>query len=108
MAALRAAPPRGLRWSRGHKVFELRPALAPNKGDAVLRLARRLKAAALFAAGDDLTDEDMFKALAGRGVTLRVGCRRSTAAEYCLKDQGEVLKVLRFLAGTACSKKEVV
>lgn len=98
MAALRAATPEGLAWGRGHKVFELKPARAPHKGDAVLRLARRLKAGALFAAGDDLTDEDMFRALAGRGVTLRVGCRSSTAAEYCLKRQEEVIKVLRFLA----------
>lgn len=99
MAALRADPPAGLAWGRGHKVFELKPARAPHKGDAALRLARRVKARALFAAGDDLTDEDMFRALAGRGVTLRVGCRRRTAAEYCLKGQGEMIKVLHFLAG---------
>ena len=60
-------------------------------------LARRLKIASVFAAGDDLTDEDMFRALSGRGVTMRVGCRRRTAAQYCVKTQGEVLDVLTFL-----------
>ncbi len=98
MAALTCSAPAGLRWSRGHKVFELRPEKAPDKGDAVLMLARRLKIASVFAAGDDLTDEDMFRALAGLGVTLRVGCRHRTKADYCVRTQKEMLKVLRFLA----------
>ncbi|HAN04813.1 MAG TPA: trehalose-phosphatase [Elusimicrobia bacterium] len=95
MRALAAAGG-GLRWTRGHKVFELRPAGAPHKGDAVLRLGRKLAAAAALAVGDDLTDEDMFAALAARGVTVRVGRKARSAAEYFLPAQADVLSLLRF------------
>lgn len=95
---LAAKPPAGLRCGRGHRVYEFRPVKAPHKGDAVLKIGRRLRADFFFAAGDDITDEDMFGALAGRGVTLRVGCGRATKASYCLKEQEEMLRVLRFLA----------
>ncbi|MGD9641251.1 MAG: trehalose-phosphatase [Elusimicrobiales bacterium] len=97
MRALIAAVGKGLRWSRGHKVFELRPAGAPHKGDAVTRLAAKLGAKAAIAVGDDLTDEDMFIALAGRGLTVRVGRRARSAADYYVAEQSEVLGLLKFI-----------
>lgn len=97
MRALTRAADRDFRWSRGHKVFELRPLAAPNKGDAALLLARRLKASCVLAAGDDLTDEDMFRALSGRGITVRVGRRARSAAEFFLGSQAEVLRLLKFV-----------
>jgi len=100
MRALAAGGGAGLRWTRGHKVFELRPEGAPHKGDAVLRLAKKLSAPAAMAVGDDLTDEDMFNALAGRGITVRVGRRAGSAAGYYVAAQAEVLRLLRFIAAS--------
>ena len=69
----------GLTLHRGKQVFELRPPVRVNKGTALLRLARALGAdapgAALLYAGDDVTDEDAFRALRAdlpAAVTIRV------------------------------------
>ena len=104
MRALAAAEPGGLRWTRGHKVFELRPEGAPHKGDAVTRLAAKLRATAAIAVGDDLTDEDMFAALATRGVTVRVGRRARSAAAYYVAAQAEVLRLLKFISASRRNK----
>ncbi|MGE5308128.1 MAG: trehalose-phosphatase [Deltaproteobacteria bacterium] len=46
--------------------------------------------------GDDLTDEDAFRTLKCRGLTIFVCARPgNSAAEYYLKDQGEVAELLR-------------
>lgn len=87
-----------LRWKRGHKVFEALPAGAAHKGDALALLARRLRAASCLAVGDDLTDEDMFRAVGRGGIAVRVGCRAGSAADYFLRSQGEVLRLLEFVA----------
>lgn len=104
MRALGAAGSEGLRLTRGHKIFELRPEGAPHKGDAVLRLAKKLSAAAVIAVGDDLTDEDMFTALAASGTTVRVGRRAGSAALYYVAAQAEVLRLLRFIAASRRQK----
>lgn len=96
MRALMQGADKRLRWNRGHKVFELRPAGAPHKGDAVVRLAKKLGTGAAFAVGDDLTDEDMFKTLRGRGITVRVGRRHGSAAGFFVQKQQEVLRLLEF------------
>ncbi|MDA8132617.1 MAG: trehalose-phosphatase [Elusimicrobia bacterium] len=86
-----------LRWRRGHKVFELRPVSACDKGAAALRLRMELGNPFAVAVGDDLTDEDMFRALKGRGITVRVGMKRGSKAEYFLDRQTEVLRLLKFI-----------
>ena len=88
---------RGLRWRRGHKVFEALPPRSSDKGGAALRLRARLGRPLTVAVGDDLTDEDMFLALKGRGITVRVGRKRGSHAGYYLERQAEVLRLLRFL-----------
>ncbi|OGR81922.1 MAG: trehalose-phosphatase [Elusimicrobia bacterium GWC2_64_44] len=98
MKALLSVPGAGLHWRRGHKVFELLPRGASHKGDAVALLARRLRAPLAVAVGDDLTDEDMFGALAGGGITVRVGRKALSKAVYFLSGQAEVLRLLRFIA----------
>jgi trehalose-phosphatase len=80
----------GLLVTEGNCVLELRPQHASNKGNAVLRLAGELGAgraeASLLFAGDDVTDEDAFRALRTkfpRAVTINVGDRvTTTAARY--------------------------
>jgi trehalose 6-phosphate synthase/phosphatase len=48
-----------------------------------------------IALGDDTTDEDIFAALKGRGLSIRVGRLKSSRADYYLVDQGQVARFLR-------------
>lgn len=90
-----------LRLGRGKKVLELLPALDWDKGRAVLWLLRALRldrddVLPLYI-GDDLTDEDAFRALARRGIGIAVqDTRRPTAARFALRNPREVRA---FLAG---------
>ncbi len=94
---------RGLRKRLGKKVFEVQPDVAWDKGAAVRWLLAALDldgpdALAVFL-GDDLTDEDAFRALAGRGIGVAVlDAPRPTAATYALRDPDEVRVFLEALA----------
>jgi trehalose-phosphatase len=68
-----------------------------NKGDAVARILREAAAEAAVAyLGDDQTDEDAFRALKGRGLTILVRPEpRSTEAEIWLKPPEELTEFLR-------------
>jgi trehalose 6-phosphate phosphatase len=73
-----AADRHGLRLTLGRMIFEVRPALAVNKGTAIRELARDLGLRGIVFFGDDVTDVDAFRALrelreAGEAATLRVG-----------------------------------
>lgn len=104
-----AASGGGLRLVPGRMVYELRPDLDWDKGKAVLHLLRSLgldgqEVVALYL-GDDLTDEDAFRALAGRGIGVLVGdpadpelAGRTTWAHYRLRDVPEVQHFLDQLA----------
>jgi trehalose 6-phosphate phosphatase len=91
-----------LRKGYGKKVFELLPRLDWHKGKAVLWLLQALKldrpdVLPLYI-GDDLTDEDAFRAIADRGIGIVVEAgTRSTAASYVLKHAEEVQAFLRHL-----------
>ncbi len=100
----RAAQPE-LRQMAGKKVLELRPDLDWDKGRAIFWLLETmgldLAAVAPIYFGDDLTDEDAFRALRDHGTGIGiVVCERPrrTAAHYRLADPGDVLKFLRKLA----------
>jgi len=102
-----------LRLMKGRKIFELLPDIAWDKGQAVLWLLEALAltgAATLpFYIGDDVTDEDAFRALAGSGVAIRVlgrgadGRREDelSAAHYRLEGIDEVRRLLNILADIA-------
>jgi trehalose-6-phosphatase len=47
-----------------------------------------------FCLGDDLTDEDGFRALLGKGINIYVGEERQTYAEYILPSQSDVTAFL--------------
>src|SRR5215211_4707550 len=73
-----AATRHGLRLTLGRMIFEVRPALAVNKGTAIRELAQDLGLRGVVFFGDDVTDVDAFRALrelreAGEAATLRVG-----------------------------------
>ena len=94
-----------LRMGRGKRVFRVQPNIDWDKGRAVLWLIERLKldgphVIPLYI-GDDITDEDAFRALAGRGVCLVVRDPedRPTAADYALADPDDVMRFLKLLTG---------
>ncbi len=73
-----AADRHGLRLTLGRMIFEVRPALAVNKGTAIRELVADLGLRGIVFFGDDVTDVDAFRALrelreAGEAATLRVG-----------------------------------
>lgn len=85
----------------GKKVLEIKPAINWDKAKAVLWLLGRQKFALKgkpvmpIYIGDDLTDEDAFRALRHRGLTVFVGeTANSSSAEYYLKDTSEVEEFL--------------
>jgi trehalose 6-phosphate phosphatase len=77
----------------GKKVLEIKPKGA-EKGRAVLRLLERHPGHTPVCIGDDATDETAFRALQGRGLTLKVG-PGPTAAAGRLADVDEVLAYLK-------------
>jgi alpha,alpha-trehalase len=83
-----------LHKTHGKKVFELRPRFDWDKGKAVLWLMSALgqtDADTLpYSLGDDVTDEDAFRALGDRGITIFVGRPEKTAANYLLDDTDQV------------------
>lgn len=101
--------PDRLKITPGKMVREVQPKIDWDKGRAVLYLLHALDlgsgAAVAVYLGDDITDEDAFRALAGRGIGVVVadtgdpaGRGRSTAADFVLDSTGEVELFLRTLA----------
>ena len=96
-----ANEPDRLKVTPGKMVYEVQPKIDWNKGKAVLYLLEALELGddgiVPLYIGDDITDEDAFAALRGRGVGILVadpddpelaGC--GTHAEYFLRDTEEV------------------
>jgi len=77
----------------GNKVLEVRPA-GINKGTTALYLLDECDF--VFAIGDDITDEEMFKALPPKAITVKVGVTPSFASYY-VSSQNEALNVLKTL-----------
>lgn len=92
---------RKVRLKYGKKVFEIRPPMKWDKGHATLWLLARQRFISKeeplpIYIGDDLTDEDAFRALKDRGITIFVGeGRHLSRARYYLKDSKEVLYFLK-------------
>jgi trehalose 6-phosphate synthase/phosphatase len=77
----------------GKKVVEVRSS-AISKGTAAAQLAQDLEPDTILAIGDDQTDEDMFRVLPSKAVTIRVGASVSRA-RYRLRDYRDVRRFLR-------------
>ena len=91
-----------LRLMSGHAVFELLPGVAWTKGDAVLRIKTEVERhyrqpACLLYVGDDVTDEDAFRAVGPEGMTIAVGHRPAPAA-FRLQNPEAVWRFLQQLA----------
>lgn len=98
-----------LRRTGGKMIFELRPALAWDKGMAIHWLLHELsledeKVLPLYI-GDDLTDEDAFRELRQRGLTILVRDEsRPTLAHYAVETPSEVQVFLRKLTALFAEK----
>ncbi|MDH3670522.1 MAG: trehalose-phosphatase [Gammaproteobacteria bacterium] len=90
----------------GKKVFEIRPKIDWDKGKAVLLLLQTLaldgpEVVPIYI-GDDITDEDAFRALKGRGIGVLVGTEeRESVADYILHDTDETQRFLHVLTDLA-------
>jgi alpha,alpha-trehalase len=95
---------KGLRKRGGKKIFELQPDVEWDKGRAVLWLLDQLAldnaSAWPIYIGDDVTDEDAFRVLQGRGAGIVVhdGEKRPSFARYGLRNPAEVATFLQKLA----------
>ncbi len=80
----------------GNKVIEVRMA-GVDKGSVAQKLLGANPYDFVMAVGDDKTDEDMFRALANRAITIKIG-RGNTLAQYSLANQAEMIRLLNLLA----------
>jgi len=102
-----------IRVTSGKKIFEVRPPIRWNKGTVVTWLLAKGPAAARGASrlplyvGDDVTDEDAFRALGKKGITVAVAPRLPrTRAHYTLGSPQGVQRLLRLLLELQGSKRK--
>jgi trehalose-phosphatase len=88
----------------GKKVYEIKPPGMWDKGKVVLWLLARQQFSSgenkIFPVyiGDDVTDEDAFKVLKKKGLTVFVGEQATSEAQYYLKTTEEVTEFLRLIS----------
>lgn len=80
----------------GHKVLEVKGGQY-NKGQAAMAVMADQDFRFILAAGDDKTDEFLFKALADSAITIRIGLSPSFA-KYNVTDISVLLKLLKTLS----------
>ncbi len=85
----------------GKKIIEIRPPIKWGKGDAVLKILSDNKTPSLaICFGDDTTDEDVFKKLKHKAITVKVGEEKSTYAKYYTRNVNEVIRILKYIYHT--------
>jgi len=90
----------GKKWrvTPGKMVFEVQPRADFHKGKAIRKLLKAVPSQGLlpFYFGDDQTDEDAFRFLGGKGITVFVGPpEKASEAEFFLDDPAEVNEFIR-------------
>jgi trehalose 6-phosphate phosphatase len=86
-----------LRVQPGHRVINVVAATAPHKGQALATLLRDRPAARALFVGDDVTDEDVFRAALPGLVGVRIGYTPDSAAAYYLPTQHDIDRLLAHL-----------
>ncbi len=81
----------------GKCVMNLVSAGGPHKGVALLEAIMKLNLKCAFYIGDDDTDEDVFSLTDNRIITARVGYKKTSQAQFFLKRQSEMNRLLRSL-----------
>jgi trehalose-phosphatase len=103
----------GFQARDAHAAVEARPPIGWDKGQAVLHVLRERygpgwarRTCAVYV-GDDNTDEDVFRVLAGIGVTFRVGPPGTpTGATHRLDDVAGVQALLEWVAARAAAGRK--
>ena len=80
----------------GNKVIEL-VSSDVNKGVAALDILNKNKYDFILAAGDDITDENMFTSLPENCFKIKIG-KKITSANYFLRKPDDLIKLLNLLA----------
>lgn len=76
----------------GKMILEIRPKKIWNKGNAVMWIWKKLAPTHTpVYIGDDVTDEDAFKALRPHGFTIRIGKKKKSHAEYFIKSVKDII-----------------
>jgi trehalose 6-phosphate synthase/phosphatase len=103
----------GFQARAAHKAVEARPPIGWDKGQAVLHIVRSLygptwsERMRVIYIGDDQTDEDAFRVLAGLGITFRVGSAEfPTHATRRLPNVDAVRALLAWLAQRPVSRPD--
>ena len=88
----------GARLLGGKLVINIIPEGAQDKGQAVKRASHEIHCEAVIYVGDDQTDEDAFVlARRGRFLTIRVGAAKSSFAQFYVRNQLEIDRLLKML-----------
>ena len=88
----------GIHTSHGHRVMNIMPRHAPDKGDALLEIIHDSRAVLAFMMGDDVNDECAFDKAPPGSVTVRVGpLDTPSRARFRLSTQSKVNQVLSTL-----------
>jgi trehalose 6-phosphate synthase/phosphatase len=88
----------------GNKVIEVR-LQGIDKGIAALKLVNIFEPEFVLCIGDDATDEDMFKILNDKAITIKVGSG-GTAAQFNIRSQLDVAPFLERFLDNSIEKKE--
>jgi trehalose 6-phosphate phosphatase len=95
----------GARLIAGKRSVSILPTFAPNKGVAVEEARSRFGCNTAVFVGDDTTDEDVFALnQPSRLLTIRVGRRLDSAAQYYVRNQPEIDTLLARLLALADRK----
>ncbi len=81
----------------GKSVINLVPTGAPHKGAALLETMKKLNLKCAFYIGDDDTDEDVFSIPDGKIISVRVGQKNSSQAQFYIRRQSEINALTKLL-----------
>ncbi|MBX3346208.1 MAG: trehalose-phosphatase [Nitrospira sp.] len=81
----------------GKAVVNVIPSGNLHKGTAMLELMHQLRSSAALYVGDDDTDEDVFSLPDERILSVRVGRKQATAAQWYLARQSQIGQLLQYL-----------
>lgn len=70
---------------------------APDKGSALEFIIKHFGFSNALFAGDDETDEDVFRLNNSNIFTIRVGSSRNSSADYFLNEQSEIAEMIRMI-----------
>lgn len=96
--ALAASLDGGVRSSHGHRVLNITPRDARDKGDGLLQMTRRCGAKRAMFVGDDVNDEPAFAKAPPGSVTVRIAPSAvKTQARFRLRGQQQIDRLLCLL-----------